>query len=243
MKKSLAWLLTPFLTMLMCVFGGTLTETDTLIGTVRYANGGNVPDALVILHSQTSDGKVRLAKRRSLIPCDSTKTDNDGAFIFHSVDTGDYVLEINHHDSFGATIYLTVNTSAITYLTIDTFATILRTVDTSKKSEKILAVLDTLGCIDATIEPNDSTIPIGASFYFPEIHRVARPDSKGRFFIPHLSAWNYRLCIVSGDSIVKAQPDSVRIPVTPGDTTHVVSFGSQLGIVHFDGTIIELPGN
>jgi hypothetical protein len=244
MKKILSWMLMPFVTTLMCVFGGTVTETDTLCGTVEIPSGFKIANAMVKLHAQTSDGKVHLAKRISRILCDSTKTNYNGDFAFHNVDSGDYVLEINHHDSLGAIVSLAVNTSTITYLTVDTSATILRGIDSLKKvSEKILVVLDTLGCMDAKIEPNDSTIPMGAAFYLPEIHRVAQPDSKGRFFISNLPPWNYRLTIASGDSLLKTQPDSVRISITPGDTTHVVSFGSKSGIVNFEGTIIELPGN
>jgi hypothetical protein len=221
MKKIL--LLMPFVSLLACVFGGTLSETDTAYGTVRRANGDVVAGASVKLHPQTSDGKVRLGKRASRPSCDSVKTDNDGYFIFESLQPGVYVIEINERDFFGAIIKVTF--------------------DSLKQTKEVGAVLDTLGCVSGELDPSDSIVIKGAAFYLPEIHRVARLDSDGRFFIPSLPAWNYRYSTAIGDSIARELPDSVRISVLAGDTTRIVGFDSESGIIDLGGTIIERPGN
>jgi len=203
---------------------GTLSETDTgcaLEGYVVYANGISASKAKVLLHDMQSVSVITLAKKKALTRSGITQTNINGFFSFDSVDTGKYIVEVNDHDTSGALLSVQIKHK-------DTLVT-------------VNALLRIFGCIIGKIDTSKDFITPNTVIYLPELNRIIKIDSSGTFIIPSLPEWNYQLRIAIRDSLIRLPSDTITIPVKPGDTTRVISFGSKTGSIVITGKVEENP--
>jgi len=226
-------LLIPALLLLFCSrsdndIAGTMSETDTgcaIVGLVQYVDSSAVVGADVILHDQALVRRMILGKQQAqcLIRTGITTTNINGFFRFDSVDTGGFLVEINDHDTRGAVVPVSIAPE-----------------DTLVQAN---GVLRRLGMIVGVVDT--AKLPSGGawSILLPEIGRTARIDSAGHFVLDRLPAWNYLIRVSAGDSLVALNSDTIRVPVTPSDTTRILSLGAETGTVIIDGTIIENPND
>ena len=227
MRKSC--LCSLLLILLSCVvnypqLSGTISDTDSgcmIEGLVRYADGKNAEDAAVVLHDLKKINMVTLAKQSLLIRSGKTKTNVNGFFQIDSVDTGQYLIEINDHDTFGAVIPATIKED-------DTLI-------------QINSLLGRCGSLKGKIDTSRLAVKTDITVYVPELGRNAKIDSSGTFTISNLPAWSYQLRIALRDSLLELSSDSIRVSVAVGDTTYVPCFGSKTGSFIISGEIIEQP--
>jgi hypothetical protein len=204
---------------------GTASETDTggaIAGLIQYSNSTAVVHAIVILHEQRMVKSIFLNKMITLpllINSGTTYTNSNGFFRFDSVDTGDYLVEINDHDTLGAVLPATVKPN-------DTF---IQVNGTLSRCGTIIGKVDTTG-FGTNKHP---------AIFLPEIGRIIDVDLAGNFIINNLPVWNYQLRLAIQDTIKRLPLDNVLIPVQPADTTLITSFGSKSGSVVIKGKIIE----
>lgn len=201
------------------------SETDTgcaIAGLIHYADSSAVVHAGVILHDQRLIKKLTLNKSAAapaLIHAGSTYTNINGFFRFDSVDTGGYLVEVNDHDTLGAILPATIKPKD----------TLVQINGILKRCGIILGKVDTSG-----IGKNKKL-----SIFIPEIGRIISVNSAGMFTITNLPAWNYQLRFAVQDTLIRLPLDTVAIPVNPGDTTRIISFGSKNGSIIINGKIIE----
>jgi hypothetical protein len=205
---------------------GTTTETESgtkaaIEGLIVYSDSSPVNGAEVILHDQQHIKIIELRKTLAGISSGITLTNINGFFRFDSVDTGHFLVEINDHDSLGALLKAEVKPK-----------------DTLVEAN---GVLRRLGCIQGRIDTSKIKRSGSDSIYLPEIQRYVVIDSAGFFTINNVPVWSYQLRVKIGDSLIRLPADTIAVPVSSGDTTHVSSFGSDTSSVLIKGEIVEQP--
>ncbi|MBN1578362.1 MAG: hypothetical protein JW913_17505 [Chitinispirillaceae bacterium] len=199
---------------------GTISETDTgcaIAGIIYDNEGKTVSEAVVILHDQRNVLPSFPAKRlagKSLQRSDTTATDRNGFFLFDSVDTGYFLIEVNHSDTFGSIIPVTVEYS-----------------DTLIEKQSIVQLDGAIiGRIDTSIIDSSAKTAV----IVQEIGRAAPVDSSGCFIIRNLPVWEYHISIVRNNAIVALPGDTIPVSVSSGNTTSIDNLGSRTGMTFID---------
>lgn len=202
---------------LQCSKPVSVTETDTgqISGWVVDKQGRNVRDADVLLRSADITRDVAPGSRA----VDSVRTSTEGFFRFSGIAAGDYLIEINDHDSLGSVAEVTIiKESPVT------------SVDTIE--------IGKLGIIRGSIDPSmiggDSTF-----LYIVELDRRIPVDSLGRFLTGHLPAREYTIRLVTNTTVTPSRLDTVVISVMEEDTVAAYNIGTRSGSVIIDGPIDE----
>jgi hypothetical protein len=185
---------------------GTLTETDTsaMVGVVYDADKDPVYFALVRLHYQNNDQGVYMGivPESSRIRTGSTTTDQNGFFLFDSVDTGRFFVEVKAGDSLGA----------LSEVTVTPYDSLVSTTAYLKKYGRIS------GTIDASAAAGGN-----ADIYMPEVDRTVRVQTDGTFEISDLPVWDsYSLVLMMSDSAVESEFDDMNVRVAEDSTTIII---------------------
>jgi hypothetical protein len=208
---------------------GTETDTGEIVGIVVYSDSTPVQGADVIMRDQSKLkfiiaqklGKNSAARKFVGKRFDSTKTSPAGVFVFDSVDTGNYYIEINDHDSLGALVEAQISESEPEFV-VDTI------------------LLRRKGAIEGKVDPELVNVLKGTQVYIQEIDRIVSVDSVGYFIATGLPQWDkYTIRIIIGDSLVITESDTLKIDVSQNDTTQLANVGSKTGTVQIQGIIKE----
>jgi hypothetical protein len=202
---------------------GTGSETDTgcvIVGLIKNADSLPVSGADIILHDQRIVSIAALSKTKnanSLICHATTKTDSNGFFRIDSVAAGNFLIEINDHDSSGGILPVQIIPK-----------------DTLKSANGALLHFGTIvGHLDTLVDNSGNTKVI-----IPELNRAVTIDSLGSFILPAMPVWNYHVRVTRNDSGIVLPTDTAVIPVSEKDTTVIINFGSETGGVIICGNLI-----
>jgi hypothetical protein len=185
---------------------GTLTESDTsaMVGVVYDVNKEPVCFAKVTLHYQNNDQGVFMgtapesSKRRT----GSTTTDQNGFFLFDSVDTGRFFVEVKAGDSLGS----------LSAVTVTLYDSLVSTTSYLKRFGSISGSID----VSAAAGGN-------AGIYMPEVERTVKVETDGSFEISDLPVWDsYSLVLTMSDSAVESEFDNMNIRVAEDSTTIII---------------------
>lgn len=199
---------------------GTISETDTgckIAGIVNDKDGKAVHNAVVVIHDNRNVLPSFPADHRSvdsMQPADTTVTDENGLFLFDSVDTGDFLIEVTHLDSLGTIIPITIKHSD----------TLIETQGVVKRDGTII------GKIDALVAGSKVKIAV----LVRELGRIVKVDSSGAFTFCNLPEWKYHLSIVHDVLIDTCATATALVPVASGNTSRITGLGSPSGM-----TVVE----
>lgn len=190
-------------------FVGTETETQsgTIAGIIRNKSGAPLSDADVILHDNRNSGTT----------AQTTRTDNDGRFIFDSLSDGRYLVEVNDNDRNGAMMATEI--------------------DPEHRSVNIQGTARLLGTIFGRIDSTKISVDQSITVVLPEIQRSAVSNSAYLFTINKLPQWDYLVQLKADNKLVTLPSDTLRISVAAGDTVFIHSLGSESGSVTVKGKI------
>lgn len=220
MKRYPLFLLTVLLYSLRCTVNvsGTISETDSgcaVAGSIKDNEGKTVQGAMVIMHDIRNTTAAGYLPVQSLKRADTTVTDDNGHFLFASVDTGDFLIEVIYLDSLGTIISVTVQHAD----------TLIETQSIVKPS----------GTITGTIDTVIADIPGKKSVLVRELGKVSDLDSNGSFIIPHLPEWQYHLSIIRDSKIDTGAGTMVQ--VRSGKTSRIICLGSIIARIAEDSSI------
>ncbi len=206
---------------------GTISDTDTKFaddggcrveGKVRSGDSMAVVNAIVLLHDQNPSAASGLGKRSTPVRSAKTTTDGDGHFIIDSVDTGNYLIEVNDRSINGKIFRVSI--------------------DTADTQVDLQGTIASLGCLAGKINTTVFDMEKHAYAYVPEIGRIVKIDSCGTFILTGIPAWDYHLRIMKSDSVVPLLTNSSFIPVPTGDTIHIELIESKSGFIAITDTTI-----
>jgi hypothetical protein len=195
---------------------GTISETDTgcsIAGIVSDDNGNIVHDAVVVIHNLRNINSTSLSKHQTTNAwplADTTVTDEHGLFLFDSVDTGNFLIEVLNSDSL----------SAITPITVQHADSFIQTQSIVKPNGAIF------GRIDTSIDGSTGKIAV----LIRELGRIFQIDYSETFSIGNVPEWNYHLSLVCDTLVDTSAGATALVPVSSGSTSRVIGLGSPTGL-------------
>jgi Leucine-rich repeat (LRR) protein len=195
--------------------GTSEVGNPSIQGCVRDESHAPVRNACVFLRTVPS-----LPAPVARLKVDSTRTDTSGVFVFDSLDTGGYSLEIISGDTAGALQSVRVG-----------------------KSDSIVHVQDTikpLGAISGIVAPSLLTGKDSSFVYIKEIGTLAPVLPDGSFLVPNVPSCSLTVLLVSKDSTASIKPasDTMVVPVAQNATSHV-GIDSSKAIMPLTGRVVD----
>jgi hypothetical protein len=209
------------LMMLRCA--GTETDTGQLQGYVVDEQKNPIGSAVVILREREASASLHRTLATQPPPItgrsDTTRTTENGLFVFNSLRKGAYYLEVNDRDKRGAVVDGTLPQKGAPLIP-DTI--VVREFGAIR------------GSIDRSLVKGDSTF-----IYVIELDRRVPVDSLGYFLIGHVAAYDYSIRLIENRSFIPSVLDTVVIAVAVHDTATVFGIGNKPGSMVIHGIIHE----
>ncbi|MFP4242600.1 MAG: hypothetical protein ACLFQB_12200 [Chitinispirillaceae bacterium] len=211
------------------VAGVSETDSGQITGYVVYRDGGYCSGADVIIRDEKMVKKIDVALEKTRqtksghdedLIIDSTKTSPAGIFVFDSVDPGNYLIEVNDHDSLGALVEAQV-----------LFDKPICEIDS--------IFLQRMGSFTGKVNPDLIEKSGEYRIYIPELNRYYKIDSEGKCEGGSLPPYEYTIHLVAQDSIIESPFDTLSLIVQEDNTTKVTESGIQIGSVSINGKIEE----
>jgi hypothetical protein len=179
------------------VDGTSEVGNPSIQGMIRTTGNAPAQGAYVVLRK-----KMAMPLPAEIVYGDSTKTDTNGTFRYASVDTGEYWLEVNSHDTAGLVRSLSVG-----------------------PNDTVIKVLDTIrpmGAVSGVIDTSYLTGSQTMKVYIPEVGRLITVSADMRFEAPALPPDTITIRIVADvSSTLFNAGDSTIVSVVSRVTVHV----------------------